>query len=133
VVVKVNSQPVHDTSDFTHALRSSSGGAAAVTVMREKREQNLTLTIPQKKDSGSLLEDSFDVPDFTAETEQALNRAGEEIARMTPAIMEKVQQSLRSKDMDLKCIDEKLQALEREMQEKQQKLRRELSGEWTEI
>jgi hypothetical protein len=47
--------------------------------------------------------------------------------------MEKVQQSLRSKDMDLKCIDEKLQALEREMQEKQQKLRRELSGEWTEI
>jgi hypothetical protein len=104
-----------------------------VTVMREKREQNLTLTIPQKKDSGSLLEDSFDVPDFTAETEQALNRAGEEIARMTPAIMEKVQQSLRSKDMDLKCIDEKLQALEREMQEKQQKLRRELSGEWTEI
>lgn len=140
VVVKVNSQPVHDTSDFTHALRSSSGGAAAVTVMREKREQNLTLTIPQKKDSGSLLEDSFDVPDFTAETEQALNRAGEEIARMTPAIMEKVQQSLRSKDMDLKCIDEKLQALQRkmqerqrEMQEEQQKLRRELSGEWTEI
>ena len=26
VVVKVNNQPVHDTSDFTHALRSSSGG-----------------------------------------------------------------------------------------------------------
>src|SRR5882762_5011978 len=41
VVVKVNSQPVHDTSDFTHALRSSSG-TAAVTVMRERREQNLT-------------------------------------------------------------------------------------------
>src|SRR6202030_4323263 len=38
VVVKVNNEPVHDTSDFTHALRSSSGGAAAVTVMREKRE-----------------------------------------------------------------------------------------------
>ena len=36
VVVKVNNQPVHDTSDFTHALRSSSGTTAAVTVMREK-------------------------------------------------------------------------------------------------
>jgi membrane-associated protease RseP (regulator of RpoE activity) len=71
VVVKVNNQPVHDTSDFTHALRSSSGGTAAVTVMREKKEQNLTLTLPEKKDSGSLLEDSFDVPDFTAETELA--------------------------------------------------------------
>jgi membrane-associated protease RseP (regulator of RpoE activity) len=61
VVVKVNNQPVHDTSDFTHALRSSSGGTASVTVMRDKKEQNLTLTLPEKKDSGSLL---------TAETEQ---------------------------------------------------------------
>ena len=68
VVVKVNNQPVHDTSDFTHALRSSSGSATAVTVMREKREQNLTLTLPEKKDSGSLLEDSFDIPALTAET-----------------------------------------------------------------
>ena len=137
VVVKVNNQPVHDTSDFTHALRSSSGGAAAVTVMREKKEQNLTLTLPEKKDSGSLMEDSFDVPDFTAETEQAINRAGDEIARMAPAIMEKVQQTLHSKDMDLKCIDETLQDLQRKMQDRQQemqqKLRHELSGKWAEI
>ena len=55
VVVKVNNQPVHDTSDFTHALRSSSSSTAVVTVMREKKEQNLTLTLPEKKDSGSLL------------------------------------------------------------------------------
>jgi serine protease Do len=67
VVVKVNDQQVHDTSDFTHALRSSSSGTATVTVMREKREQILTLTIPEKKDSGSLLEESFDVPEISAE------------------------------------------------------------------
>jgi membrane-associated protease RseP (regulator of RpoE activity) len=129
VVVKVNNQPVHDTSDFTHALRSSSGGTAAVTVMREKREQNLTLTLPEKKDSGSLLEDSFDIPDFTAETEQALNRAGAEIARMGPVIMEKVeQQTQRWKDMEKKVQDS-----QQKMQEQQQKLRHELSGEWAEI
>ena len=141
VVIKVNNQPVHDTSDFTHALRSSPSRAAAVTVMREKREQNLTLTLPEKKDSGSLMEDSFDVPDITAETEQAINRAGDEIARITPAIMEKVQQTLtltlHSRDMDLTDIDKKLQDLQRKMQDRQQemqqKLRRELSGEWTEI
>jgi len=116
VVVKVNNQPVRDTSDFTHALRSSSGGAAAVTVMREKREQNLTLTLPEKKDSGSLLENSFDVPDFTAETEQAISRAGDEIARMGPAIMEKVQQqALCWKDME-----KRLQDSQRKMQEKMQ-------------
>lgn len=133
VVIKVNNQPVHDTSDFTHALRSSSGGSAAVIVMREKREQNLTLTLPEKKDSGSLLEDSFDLPDFTAETEQAIDRAEDEIARMAPAVMEKVQQALRSRDMDLKDIDKKLQDLQRKMQGRQHKLCHELSGEWAEI
>jgi serine protease Do len=135
VVVKVNNQPVHDTSDFTHALRSSSGSAAAVTVMREKREQNLTLTLPEKKDSGSLLEDSFDVPDFTAETEQAINRAGDEIARMGPAIMEKMQKRLCPKDMEKRLQDSQrmMHEQQQKMQERQQKLRHELSGEWAEI
>ncbi len=140
VVVKVNNQPVHDTSDFTHALRSSSGGSAAVTVMREKREQNLTLTLPEKKDSGSLLEESFDLDAFTAETEQAINRAGDEVARLAPAITEKVQQALCSKDMHMRDIDKRAQDLQRKMrdrqhklQERQQKLRHERSGEWAEI
>ena len=137
VVVKVNNEPVHDTSDFTHALRSSSGGAAAVTVMREKREQNLTLTLPAKKDSGSLLEDSFslDIPALTAETQQAINRAGNEIARMAPAIAEKIQKNLCPKDMEKRLQDSQriMHEQQQKMQERQQKLRHELSGEWAEI
>src|SRR5207253_5094660 len=43
VVIKVNNQSVHDTSDFTRALRATSGGNASVTVIRERREQNLNL------------------------------------------------------------------------------------------
>jgi serine protease Do len=146
VIVKVNGQPVHDTSDFTHVLRSSSGstseGTATVTVMRDKREQTLTLTLPEKKDSGSLLEDSFDLHDFTAETEQAINRAGDEIARLGPAIAEEVQQSTCWKDAEKKLRDSqrtmresqrKLLEQQRKMQEGQQKLRRQLSGAWAEI
>jgi membrane-associated protease RseP (regulator of RpoE activity) len=149
VVVKVNDQLVHDTSDFTHALRSSSSGAASVTVMREKREQNLTLTLPEKKDSGDLLEDSFDVHAFTAEMEQAMSRAGDEMARLGPAIVEKVQedQALRSSDREKRQqeIREKRQETrqrqqetwerQQQMRERQlvQKLRHELSGTWADI
>jgi serine protease Do len=143
VIVKVNGQPVHDTSDFTHVLRSSSGVAATVTVMRDKREQTLTLPLPEKKDSGSLLEDSFDLHDFTAETEQAINRAGDEIARLGPAIAEKVQQQAMCwKDAEKKLQDSQrtmhdsqrnLQEQQHKMQERQQKLRHELSGAWAEI
>src|ERR1700687_976526 len=135
VVVKVNNQPVHDTSDFTHALRSSSGSATAVTVMREKREQNLTLTLPAKKDSGSLLEDSLDIPVLTAETQQAINRAGAEIARMAPAIAAKIQKNLCPIDMEkqLQASPRMMQKQQQKLQERQQKLRHELSGEWAEI
>src|SRR5258708_15001683 len=135
VVVKVNNQPVHDTSDFTHALRSSSGSATAVTVMREKREQNLTLTLPAKKDSGSLLEDSFDIPVLTAETQQAINRAGAGIARMAPVIAEKIQKNLCPKDMEKRLQDSQrmMHEQQQKIQERQQKLRHELSGEWAEI
>jgi serine protease Do len=129
VVVKVNEQAVRDTSDFTHALRSSSGGSAVVTVVREKKEQNLNLTLPAKKDSGSLIEDSFDIdmPDFTAETEVQLGRLGDEMARIGPA-MQKVQRQIQSKDFQKKLRDS-----QRKMQELQEKLSHELCGQWTEL
>jgi serine protease Do len=129
VVVKVNNQPVHDASDFTHALRSSSGGAASVTVMREKREQNLTLTLPEKKDSGSLLEESFDVDAFTAETEQAINRAGDELARLGPTVME----TLRQQTPCWKDLEKRLREQQREMQEQQQDQQREMQEQQQEI
>ena len=128
VIVRVNNQAVHDTSDFTRALRSTSGGTAAVTVVREKREQNLNLTLPEKKDSGNLLEESFDLPDLTADAEMELSRAGEEIARMAPAL-EKIQ---RNKPCYNK-LRQKLQDSQKKLQERTEKIRHEISGEWTEI
>jgi serine protease Do len=137
VVVKVNNQPVHDTSDFTHALRSTSGNTASVTVMREKREQNLTLTLPDKKDSGSLLEDTLNIPEISAETEQAINRAENEIARISPAIVEKLEQRgefyREEAEKRQREHEQKWRERQQKMQERQQKLRHELSGEWTEI
>jgi len=152
VVVKVNDQPVHDTSDFTHALRSTTGSTAAVTVIRDKREQNLTLTIPDRKSSGGLLEESFDVPDFTAETEQAVNRAGDVLARIAPEMEEALlqqnqcwkdsekelqdhQQELREREEEMQeQVQEGLQERQQEMrQEFQQKIRHQLSRQWAEI
>lgn len=141
VVTKVNNQPVHDTLDFTHALRSSSNSSASVTVMREKREQNLTLQLPEKKDSGGLLEDSFDLHDLTAETEQAISHA-DEIARLSPAIMERaLEQAKLSKEMEkrLQETQKEWQDRQRQMQDriqqmlKQQHLRDGLSAKWADI
>jgi membrane-associated protease RseP (regulator of RpoE activity) len=128
VIVKVNDQPVHDTSDFTHALRAHSGGPAAVTVVREKKEQNLTLTLPEKKDSGSLLEEGFEVRELSADAERQLSRFGEQMARIQPAL-EKMQQ----KTLLLKDLQQNLQDFQQEMQEQGEKCRHELTGAWAEI
>src|SRR5882757_7123179 len=128
VIVKVNNQAVHDTSDFTRALRATSGGAAAVTVVREKREQNLSLTLPDQKDSGTVIEESFELPEVTADVQVELTRAGQEIARMAPAL-EKLQRNTPCWNK----LQQKLQDSQKKLQQRTEKIRHEVSGEWMEI
>src|SRR5580700_11471234 len=52
VITRVGDQPVHDTSDFTHALHAHKVGSVALGVIRDKKEQTLTLTLPERKESG---------------------------------------------------------------------------------
>ena len=86
VIVKVNDQPVHDTSDFAHAVKSQNGKSISVGVIREKKEQNLNLTLPESKESGELIEDeeSFDGPLMDADAAAELSEAGQELAELRP-------------------------------------------------
>ncbi len=84
VIVKVNDQPVHDSSDFTQALRSSKG-SVSVGVIRDKKEQNLNLTLPERKDSGEMFEEEiFDGPALDSESYLRLSQVQEEIAKLQP-------------------------------------------------
>ena len=157
VIVKVNDQVVHDSSDFTHALRESRGESATVTVVRDKREQTLTITLPARKDSGMVIDESMDEDgyDLTADTELAIDHAGSALARLTPEVMEKAEKDIEQagealeKAQDdckesleeehenlengLQDQQEKLRDQQKTMQDRQQKLQHEMSGEWTEI
>ncbi len=86
VIVKVNDQPVHDTGDFTHAVRSRSGSSVNVGVIRDKREQNLNLALPERKESGELLqeEESLEGPLIDAESAVDLSELQQEVAKLQP-------------------------------------------------
>ena len=86
VIVKVNDQPVHDTSDFTHAVKSRNGNSISVGVIREKKEQNLNLTLPESKESGELLEeeDSREEPLVDAESAVDVSELQQEVAELQP-------------------------------------------------
>jgi len=152
VIVKVNDQPIHDTSDFNHAIHGSSGNTVAITVMRDKREQNLTLPLPDKKDSGQLLEDSFAIPEISAQTQLAIDKVQGELAGLGHSLdMEKLQHEmeqateaqkhlqgcLKHQQEDLKKHAEeqqkKMLELQQKMLQQQEKLRHELNGSWAEI
>src|SRR5215831_9573623 len=48
VIVKVDGSKVNDASDFTRLLRARTSTKAELTILRDKKEQQLTLTMPEK-------------------------------------------------------------------------------------
>jgi serine protease Do len=85
VVVRVNGETVNDAGDFTHAVRSRKDNKATIGIVREKKEQTITLTLPEAKDDG-FLNQSFRVPEIDAQMHMSLVSAETEIARLKPEI-----------------------------------------------
>ena len=85
VIVKVSDQPVHDTSDFAHAMKSRNGNSVNVGIVRDKKEQTLNLTLPERKESSLLDEESFDSePLVQAESALELSNLQGELAKLRP-------------------------------------------------
>ena len=103
VIVKVNGTAVNDCSDFTRLLRERKAGKAAVTVIRDRKEQTLTLTLPEPRHSGSL-KDSAYVEDATCA--QVVN-AGSELAKVIPEL----------NTAELKRLQPQMEHLKKQIQE----------------
>ena len=137
VVVKVNAQLVHDSSDFSHALRESQGGAATVTVVRDKKEQTLTITLPSKKDSGMLLENAFDTSALTAQlhsienvapriSTEAMEKSLEAAARAQEEAQAEAEQAQQDQDDCSEQVDDDQQQMQEQFQEKQEELQEQM-------
>jgi len=129
IIVKVNDQAVHDTSDFSHAVRSRSGDSVSVGVMRDKKETTLTLSLSSKRESGDLLqEESFgSEPLIRAESALELSKLRNEIASLRPEMelaaensrkaAEELRKQLRVEQEDiLKQTEKQREQLRKDMQ-----------------
>jgi PDZ domain-containing secreted protein len=128
VITKVGDQPVHDTSDFTHALQSHRSGSVTVGVIRDKKEQTLTLTLPERKDSGEVIEESMEAPELDAETQFELSEVQNEIAKLQP-------QMELAKEESLKASEEMRQAFcaqQKAMKEQAEKWKQEFGPKFQE-
>lgn len=57
VIVKVQDRPIRSVGDYRMALRDSSGKSVSISIVRDKREQSLTLKIPERRETSSAWED----------------------------------------------------------------------------
>jgi membrane-associated protease RseP (regulator of RpoE activity) len=122
VIVKVGDQPVHDTSDFTHALHTHSAGSVNVNLIREKKEQTITLTLPGRRESGEMIEESFEAPEIDAETQMELSEVRDEIARVEPELRLSAQEGRKISAQVRKSICSQ----QKQIKEQTEKLRQEL-------
>jgi serine protease Do len=58
VILKVNGSAVNDCSDFTRLLKGHAENKASVTVLRDRKELNITITLPEAKQSGAVSTES---------------------------------------------------------------------------
>jgi membrane-associated protease RseP (regulator of RpoE activity) len=85
VIVRVNDETVNDAGDFSHALRSGKDNTVRVGILRDKKEQTITLQLPERKQS-DFFEESFGLPQIKAETGSELSAMDTELALIKPQI-----------------------------------------------
>jgi len=131
VIVKVNNQPVHDTSDFSHAVKSRNGNSVSVAVMRDKKEQTLSLTLPSHKESSDLQdEEGFELdPMMQAESQLKLSELQQELAQLEPQMELAVQNSRQAAEK----VKKELCPLAQEYRKQAEKQKREIEKQMREL
>ena len=130
VVIKIDGSAVNDCSDFTRLLRKRTDNKASVTVMRDRKEQNLTLTLPERH-SGGLNQRSGCVSDDWEDCAADLKA---DVAELIPAIrtaargqlqpeMQRLQKQMARMQPQMENLQKEVQ---REVQSHQQELRKEM-------
>jgi serine protease Do len=128
VIVKVNGESISDSGDFTHAMHGRKNSTVSVSIIREKKEQTLTLALPERSKS-EVLDESFEVPEVDAETVIDLSDAESEVARVMP----EMEQTLIEIKPDIEEATREIRNHEQELKKEMRELQRELRNEEIQI
>lgn len=124
VIVKVDDQHITDLSDWRSALRARKSGKLNVGIIRDHKDQTLTLTLPAGRESGDAFQ--LEMPDFHLDL-QAMESALEEAQRSARcaqhAATVQVQAEMRQHGKAMKQLQREMQQREKELRKQMEKLR----------
>jgi membrane-associated protease RseP (regulator of RpoE activity) len=109
IITKVNGKGICDAGDFSRALRSQKESKTTITILRDKKEQTITLTLPASRQTGEYLNQSFDLPQIDAKMSLAISQAASEAAKWQPEIALAKAQAERLKSEELQRLQAQLE------------------------
>lgn len=131
VIVKVNGAAVNDCSDFSRLLRSRSAAKASVTVLRDRKEQNLTLNLPDSKRTGSLYNTCREHASESNCVE--IEDGSAEVAAMLPAITADIKRYQPDLEKLRKQVEEEVKRQRPELEKMTKELQKELNSNQGEL
>jgi serine protease Do len=144
VIVKVNGALVNDCSDFTRLLRERKEMKAAVTVIRDHKEQTLTLSLPEPRHSGSLencdyveavtcaqiVDEGTRVAQFIPEFKTAeIKRLQPQMEKLKKQLAEGVEKNRGEMERDMERMQEELSHQKEEFNHQKEEIKRQVK-EW---
>jgi len=129
VIVRINGEAVSDSGDFSHALRGRKDNTVNVSIIRDKKEQTLTLTLPERKQSG-IMEESFGPESGAADIGLADLRI--QLAQIRPQ-MESAARELQRMKPELEKQQHQMRLEGQKLQQEMEKMRTQLRGQQDQI
>ncbi len=121
VIVRVNNQKVADRGDWRSALRTHRSGKLTVGIVRDRREQNLTISLPESSRNHSRVQPIPGVVDLDLDLDMDQVRA--ELAELRPELerarttaLEEGSKALELRSEEIRrAMDEARTAIDREV------------------
>jgi predicted metalloprotease with PDZ domain len=134
VIVKINGEPIHDSGDFSHALRSRKDNTAGISVIRDKKEQSITITLPERKQSDIFRESlEMEVPEIDTEMRDEMSEMQSEMARLKPEMEQAVHGAIRQVKPEIEAQTREARRRAEECKRQMRDLQRELRDHRREI
>ena len=134
VIVKVNGSVVSDCSDFTRLLRERKQDKASVTVVRDRKEQNLTLTLPEPRHTGSLKDCDYAEAATCAQFVNEGTKVAKAIPEFTTADIKRLQPQMEQLQKQIEEemqnpseeVKQDIEQLQQDLRDRQEELQREI-------
>jgi membrane-associated protease RseP (regulator of RpoE activity) len=134
VIVKVGDQKISDNSDWREALRNGKNGKVSVVIVRDKKEQTLSMSVPARKgpDSSALiLEDGPETELAIAAADESMENIEPLLQNLEPLIEEGVRTGtsalIDGSEMN-RAMRKAMEQLNRELIENRGRINRNISG-----